>query len=114
SMRHAESGANTHYESWGQHRDGSIFPAEVKGRSSNLNGVPVRVVAVRDLTEQRSNEQALRASEERYKAFIAASSEAIWRADLNPPIPLTLEPEEQLKRLFENAEIVESNLAMAR
>src|SRR5699024_2425949 len=31
SMRHAESGANTHYESWGQHRDGSIFPAEVKG-----------------------------------------------------------------------------------
>lgn len=114
SKRHAGSGLNTHYETWCKRSDGSIFPVEVKGRSANLDGVAVRVVAVRDLTEQRKSEQALRDNEERYKAFIAASSEAIWRADLIPPIPLNLEPEAQQEQMFQNAVIVESNKAMAK
>lgn len=114
SRHHAESGVNSHYETWAKRSDGSTFPIEIKGRSANLNGAEVRVVTVRDLTEQRANEQTLRANEERYRAFIAASSEAIWRADIDPPMSLSLDIDAQHDLLFRNAVIVESNQAMAR
>src|SRR5690606_24665513 len=59
-------------------------------------------------------ERALRASEERYRAFIAASAEAIWRADVEPPMPITLGLEEQQEWLYRNTRISECNQSMAR
>jgi diguanylate cyclase (GGDEF)-like protein/PAS domain S-box-containing protein len=114
AARTAARGGGSRYESWGMRKDGSVFPMEVKGRGADLDGVPVRVVSLRDLTRQRAGEQALRAGEERYRAFIAATTEAIWRADIDPPMPIDLDVDEQADWLFEKMRIVECNLAMAQ
>ena len=56
----------------------------------------------------------LRESEERYRAFIANSSEAIWRFELEQPIPVNLPEDEQIEMLFKYAYLAECNDAMAR
>src|SRR5262249_21110111 len=56
----------------------------------------------------------LRESEDRYRAFIANSSEAIWRFDFEQPIPINLPEDEQIEMLFKYAYLAECNDAMAR
>jgi PAS domain S-box-containing protein len=56
----------------------------------------------------------LRESEERYRAFIANSSEAIWRFELEQPIPINLPENEQIEMLYNYAYLAECNDAMAR
>ncbi|HEY9431733.1 MAG TPA: PAS domain S-box protein [Blastocatellia bacterium] len=59
-------------------------------------------------------ERGLRESEERYRAFIVNSSEAIWRFELEHPIPVNLPEDEQIEMLFKYAYLAECNDAMAR
>jgi PAS domain S-box-containing protein len=56
----------------------------------------------------------LRESDERYRAFIANSSEAIWRIELEQPIPVNLSEDEQIDMVFKYAYLAECNDAMAR
>jgi PAS domain S-box-containing protein len=56
----------------------------------------------------------LKQSDERYRAFIENSSEAIWRFELEQPIPVTLPEEEQIEMLYRYAYLAECNVAMAR
>jgi PAS domain S-box-containing protein len=56
----------------------------------------------------------LKESEERYRAFITNSSEAIWRYELEQPIPITLPEDEQIDMLFRYGYLAECNDAMAR
>ncbi len=53
-------------------------------------------------------------SEERYRAFIAHSSEGVSRLEIDPPIPITLPEEEQIDLVYQRARIAECNDAMAR
>ncbi len=79
------------------------------------NGKPVRLVgASSDITEQKIAEDALRASELRYRAFIENSSEGISRYDVEPPMPLDLPREEQIKYLMTHAIMRECNMAIAK
>jgi PAS domain S-box-containing protein len=52
-------------------------------------------------------------ADDRYRAFIANSSEAIWRYELEQPIPLLLSPDQQVEMLFKYAYLAECNDAMA-
>ncbi|MGE0131028.1 MAG: PAS domain S-box protein [Blastocatellales bacterium] len=63
-----------------------------------------RARAVRRLSE----------TEERYRAFIEQSSEAIWRFELEKPIPVALSEDEQIEMLYRYAYLAECNDAMAR
>ncbi len=63
------------------------------------------------LAERRRTHSALRASEDRYRAFIANSNEAIWRLDLRRPMPLDLAVDEQIRWLEEHAFPAEVNEA---
>src|SRR5262247_844884 len=58
--------------------------------------------------------RSLRESEERYRALITNSSEAIWRFELERPIPVNLPEDEQIEMLFKYAYLAECNDAMAR
>ncbi|MGH7607168.1 MAG: PAS domain S-box protein, partial [Gemmatimonadales bacterium] len=53
-------------------------------------------------------------SEERYRAYIAQSSEGVSRLEIEPPVPITLPEEEQIERIYAGARIAECNDAMAR
>ena len=63
----------------------------------------------RDISERKAYEISLRQSEERYKAFIANSTEAIWRIELDEPCPIDISPELQSKWFYEHSYFAESN-----
>ena len=59
-------------------------------------------------------ERALREGDERYRALVAGSSEAIWRLELEHPLATTLSEEEQITHLFQSGYLAECNDVMAR
>jgi diguanylate cyclase (GGDEF)-like protein/PAS domain S-box-containing protein len=65
-----------------RHKDGSWRCVETT-RTNLLNDPAVKGVVAnsRDITERRRTEEALRASEERYRAVMEHSAEAIWLID---------------------------------
>ncbi len=79
-------------------------------RSKPLYGLAM----VEDITERKRIDEALRLSEERYRSFIANSSEGIWRFEVEDPIDTTLPVEEQLTLLRKNGYLAECNDAFAR
>lgn len=67
-----------------------------------------------DITEQKHAQNALRESEERYRTFVAQSSEGIYRMEIAPPIPCHLSIDEQLTWGLKYGYMAECNDAMAR
>ncbi|WP_435106187.1 hybrid sensor histidine kinase/response regulator [Arhodomonas sp. AD133] len=85
------SGEPFHAEARDVRRDGSVFDVEVNGVLMDYQGRPHLLAIVRDITERRAAEAALRASEEQYRAIFDASADAmvLYNADghivdLNP------------------------------
>jgi PAS domain S-box-containing protein len=70
--------------------------------------------ALFDITERKRAEAAVRAGEERYRSFIAISSEGIWRYEVEQPIDIKLPADLQIERIFKEAYLAECNDAMAR
>jgi PAS domain S-box-containing protein len=56
----------------------------------------------------------LKESDDRYRAFIGNSSEAIWRFEFEQPIPLAISVDEQIEMLYKFGYLAECNDAMAR
>jgi PAS domain S-box-containing protein len=56
----------------------------------------------------------LKESDDRYRAFMANSSEAIWRYELDEPIPVTLPEDQQIELFYQRAYLAECNEAFAR
>lgn len=65
-------------------------------------------------SERVEAEQALRNSEERYRAFIEQSAEAIWRFELEQPISTERSEDEQINHFYRYAYLAECNHAMAQ
>jgi PAS domain S-box-containing protein len=56
----------------------------------------------------------LKDSDERHRAFISNSSEAIWRYELDSPIPVALSEDQQVGLFYQRAYLAECNEAFAR
>jgi PAS domain S-box-containing protein len=64
--------------------------------------------------ERKQAEEALRESEQRHKAFIARSPDAMWRIEFEQPIAVALPIEEQIDKIYEYGYLAECNDAFAR
>lgn len=64
--------------------------------------------------ERKRAEEALRKSDERYRALIRQSSEGIWRTEFEVPIPVSLPEEEQIAKLYGQGYVAECNDVMAQ
>jgi len=71
--------------------DGALFDIELRGVPMHYLGRPHKLIIVRDVTERKRAEEAVRASEEQYRAIFNASEDALvlWdsrlrRVDVNP------------------------------
>ncbi|HEY9711243.1 MAG TPA: PAS domain S-box protein, partial [Oculatellaceae cyanobacterium] len=65
-------------------------------------------------TKRSLAEQALRESEERYRAFIEQSSEGIWRFELEQPLSPESPEDEQIQHFYQYAYLAECNDVMAQ
>jgi PAS domain S-box-containing protein len=102
-------------------RDGTVVFDQVATHSLTFAGRRAKMVLLQDVTERlrleeerRRAEAALRRSEERYRAFVQQSSEAIWCLETGAPIPTDLPEDEQIACLFRDAYLRECNDAMAQ
>jgi diguanylate cyclase (GGDEF)-like protein/PAS domain S-box-containing protein len=81
-QRLAASSGDTHLdlaarESWGQRKDGEFFPVELAVSKAPLSRREMFIVCLRDVTERRESEQAMRESEARYRLLVDHAPEAI-------------------------------------
>ena len=97
-------------------KDGSLAWLDVTAvLMRDDDGVPLYGLAmVEDITERKRAEEALRASEERYRSFVVNSSEGIWRLDVEEPIDVKLPVDEQISQFYKYGYMAECNDAMAR
>jgi len=65
------------YEFLGLRKDGTIFPLEVRARTTWISNRQLRVAAIRDITEQKQTESVLRASESKFSIAFHTSPDSI-------------------------------------
>ncbi|MBI5215309.1 MAG: PAS domain S-box protein [Ignavibacteriae bacterium] len=69
--KNIRSGIESPYETVGIRKDGTTFPVELIGRAMNYHGKNARVTAIRDITERKQAENALRDSEQKLRQSLA-------------------------------------------
>lgn len=80
------------YEKEYRRKDGSIFPVELRTILVRDDaGRPMAMWAlVRDITDRKAAEEAVRASEQRLRSFVEASSQVIWTVDANAEVDMAI------------------------
>ena len=115
SFARALAGETTSSETVLVRKSGERIDLSVIGVPIWVDGEVVGIYGIaRDITEQKRAGAALRASEERYRAFLEQSSEAIWRFELPAPISVDLPVDEQIDFFYRDGYLAECNDAMAR
>ncbi len=78
SMTAASGGT---FETIHRRRDGSAFPVEISSRLVDTGGEKQWLAIIRDISERKRAETALRESEERYRLIAENTSDVIWLYD---------------------------------
>ncbi len=75
----------TAYEIMAKKKNGVLFPAELRGKTIPYHGKQVRIAEIRDITERRKAEEALKKSRLRYRQLYkeAHKSEELYQSLLN-------------------------------
>jgi two-component system, cell cycle sensor histidine kinase and response regulator CckA len=97
-----------------QRKDGSIRLVRIWSHPITFGGREARLVVAQDVTEITRTAEELRDSREQYRFFIERTAEGVWRAAVEPPIPVGAAEAEQVARCTQNARLVEVNESMVR
>ena len=88
-----------------------MLTAPLKDSDGRVNS---GIAIVNDISEKKKTEDSLKASEERYRAFISQSIEGIYRMEMKEPVDISLPVDKQVKAMFRTGVIEECNEAMAK
>ena len=70
------------YETTIRRKDGTLFPAEVAGTRTVWQGQACDLVSLRNITDRKRGEDALRESEERYRELVENANDIVYTLDL--------------------------------
>lgn len=90
----------------GEERWFSVDKIPIKGDDGRVTGA---LLVMTDITEGVNKERELQKSEDRYRAFISNSFDAIWSYDLSPPVDTSLPQSVQVDQILRRAVLVEYN-----
>jgi len=76
-----KSGVEEPYEHLAMKKDGTIFPVEVQARMLTIQGRPLRVTAIRDITEREKAEESLRKSQILFSQAEEMNKMGYWEWD---------------------------------
>jgi PAS domain S-box-containing protein len=105
-------GVHAHVEKEYIRKDNSRVPILLGSATLENNSQVISFVL--DLTQYKHAENARKTNEERYRAFVEQSSEAIWRFEIEKPILLELSEDEQIQHFYQYAYLAECNQVMAQ
>ncbi len=63
-------------------KDGSTFPIEISVSEIQVHGIPMFVGILRDVSERKLAQEALRRSEQRYRRIVETAREGVWVHDV--------------------------------
>ena len=95
-------------------RSGQEYPVECTASAVEVANIRYLRLSARDVRAQRETEQRLQLSEQRYRVFVEANKDGVWRLEAREPIPVDLPEEEQIERMYRDSVVVEANDAFAR
>ena len=100
----------------GRKKDGSCFWVSLNAQIHyGANGQIMGSEGfVRDTSERRRAEEALRASENRYRYFVEQTMEGFYRLEADGPIPIDRPVDEVVQSMYRHLYIAECNEAFAR
>jgi PAS domain S-box-containing protein len=82
-QEHMRSGSEEPYEVVGIRKDGMRIDLEIRGRTLHDNGRELRVAAIRDVTDRKRAEAALREKEAQYRGIFEATTDGLLLVDLD-------------------------------
>ena len=95
-------------------KDGTRFTTFSRITALETDGRRYWVCVQQDVSARKAAEEELRRRDERHRAFLATSTEAIWRFEIDQPVPASWPAERQIDAFFNGAYLAECNDAMAR
>ncbi len=82
-IKELQGDERTLFESSFRHKDGSILPVEVNIRTMRYRGIDYRIAMARNITKRKSVEEALEASERKYRTLVEEIPAITYRTTLD-------------------------------
>ncbi|MFO7684809.1 MAG: PAS domain S-box protein [Desulfobacterales bacterium] len=103
------SGYEEPYQVTALRKNGTTFPCEIQGKRIPYQGRPIRITALRDVTERRWAEKELLKSKERYKRIFENLQDVYYEAAMDGTI-LEVSPSVERISLYKRKELIGKSL----